>query len=223
MGTKSLQNKAWILLLGILILPMPLVFAEPIEEKFTRFDGKEIQNNLNAQHILKQIELSKKILKELQEGKTVISEHEKVIDEQRKIAEQYLQEKLGKMTKKYEEYASRKAFSNFLIGVNLIHHDIYWGQFNYVEKKIHDTHAIVEKFVDDGGSRHDAHLLYIKLVSMPKEELVKVVNDLNVKYGFADATTQKYFDKYGKLPRYENDDSSCYGCNENKLRVDIFE
>jgi len=203
---------------------MPLVFAEPIEEKFTRFDGKEIQNNSNAQNILKQIELSKQILKDLQEGKTDISEHEQFIKEQRKIAEQYLQEKLGKMNKEYKDYTPKKAFSNFLTGINSTYHDVYWGQFNYAEKKIHDAHDIVEKFVNDGGNRHDAHLLYIKSLSMPKVELVKVVNDLNVKYGFADATTQSYFDKYGKLPRYENDDNApCYGCNESKLTVDVFE
>jgi len=152
-----------------------------------------------------------------------MSEHEKFIEEQREIAEQYLQEKLVKMNKKYEEYTSRKAFSNFLTGVNSTHHDIYWGQFNYVEKKINNAHDIVEKFVQDGGSRHDSYLLYVKLISMPKEELIKVVNDLNVKYGFADVNTQKYFDKYGKLPRYENDNAPCYGCNENKLKVDVFE
>jgi len=182
---------------------MHLVFAEPIENKFTRFDGKEIQNNPVAQQILKQIELSKKILKELQEGKTTpMSVHEKFIEDQREIAQQYFQQKLGKMNNEYKDYTPKHAFSNFLTGVNSTYYDIYWDQFNYAEKKIHDAHDIVKKFVDNGGNRHDAHLLYIKLISMPKEELIKVVNDLNVKYNFADATTQNYFDKYGKLPRY---------------------
>jgi len=34
--------------------------------------------------------------------------------------------------------------------------------------------------------------------------MIKVNQDLNIKHGFADASVQKMFDKYGKLPRTEN-------------------
>ena len=48
---------------------------------------------------------------------------------------------------------------------------------------------------------------------MPRLEMISYIQELNVKYGFADEDIQSNFDPNGKLPRFEDDkDAPCYGC-----------
>ena len=58
--------------------------------------------------------------------------------------------------------------------------------------------------LQNGGSYQETRQAYFKYASMTKVEMIKVNQDLNIKHGFADASVQKMFDKYGKLPRTEN-------------------
>ena len=170
--------------------------------EFTTITGDEIKTSSVAQQMLERIELSKKILAELREGKNLEkTEKQKFIEEQRKISKQKLQDQLDRMNKDYEPFTPRNAFSSFLSGVNETHHGIYWDQFDYMNAKVKIAKAAKKAVIDQGGTYHEAFREYVKYASMTKIEMIKLNQELNIKYGFAVADVQKDFDKFGKLPR----------------------
>ena len=170
--------------------------------QFTSITGDEIKTNSVAQQILERIELSKKLLADLQAGKNLEqTEKQKFIEEQRKISQQKLQIQLDRMNKDYEPFTPRNAYAGFLTGVNATHHGIYWDQFNYMYEKTKIAKAAKQVVLDNGGTYIEAFQEYVKYASMTRGEMIKLNQELNIKYGFADTTIQKSFDKFGKLPR----------------------
>ena len=170
--------------------------------EFTTITGDEIETSSVAQQMLERIELSKKILVDLIEGKNLEkTEEQKFIDEQRKISQQELQVQLDRMNKDYEPFAPRNAFAGYLSGVNPTYHGIYWDQFNYVYEKVKIAKAAHQAVIDQGGTYQEALQEYVKYASMTRVEIIELNQELNIKYGFADADIQKDFDKFGKLPR----------------------
>ena len=170
--------------------------------EFTTITGDEINTNSVAQQMLERIELSKKILADLIEGKNLEqTEEQKFIEEQRKISKQKLQVQLDRMNKNYEPFTPRNAFASYLTGVNATHHGIYWDQFNYMYEKVKIAKAAHQAIIDQGGTYQEALQEYVKYASMTRVEMIKLNQELNVKYGFADAYIQKDFDNFGKLSR----------------------
>lgn len=181
---------------------------------FTVIQGDEIKKNLVAQQILQKIEESKRILAELQAGKPLLTEQQKFVEEQRRIVKERLESDLKRMDKDYEAYTPKAAFAKFVDNVNPAFRDLYWDQFNYMDEKIKIARIAKKLVLENGGTYDEAQAEYIKYASMTRVEMIKLVQDLNVKHGFADEQMQKIFDEYGKLPRYEDDveESVCYGC-----------
>jgi len=170
--------------------------------EFTTITGDEINTSSVAQQMLERIELSKKILADLIAGKNLEqTEEQKFIEEQRKISQQKLQVQLDRMDKKYEAFTPRNAFASYLSGVNATHHGIYWDQFNYMDEKVKIARAAHQAVIDQGGTYQEALQEYVKYASMTRVEMIKLNQELNIKYGFADADIQKDFDTFGKLPR----------------------
>ena len=55
---------------------------------------------------------------------------------------------------------------------------------------------------------------------MPRLEMISYIQELNVKYGFADENIQSNFDANGKLPRFEDDKNTpCYGCKNQVTTI----
>ena len=172
------------------------------EFEFTTITKDEIKTSSVAQQMLERIELSKKILADLREGKnSEQTEKQKFIEEQRKISQQKLQVQLDRMNKDYEPFTPRNAFSSYLSGVDNTYHGIYWDQFNYMYEKVKIAKAAKQAVIDQGGTYQEAFQEYVKYASMTRVEMIKLNQELNIKYGFADAGVQKDFDEFGKLPR----------------------
>ncbi len=173
-----------------------------LEFEFTTITKDEIKTSSVAQQMLERIELSKKILADLREGKnSEQTEKQKFIEEQRKISQQKLQVQLDRMNKDYEPFTPRNAFASYLTGVNPTYHGIYWGQFDYMNEKVKIAKAAKQAVIDQGGTYQEAFQEYVKYASMTRVEMIKLNQELNIKYGFADADIQKDCDKFGKLPR----------------------
>ena len=177
-----------------------LAFAQTSE--FTVLSGDQLNSPL-GQTMLERIEESKKILADLMAGKQAaeLTEQQKFVEQQRKIANQRLQEDLVKMEHKYRDYTPRAAYSKFLGGVNATHHGIFWDQFNYMDNKVQLARKAMNEVLENGGTYQEARQAYFKVAAMKRVELIEVNQELNIKHGFADPEVQKAFDKYGKLPR----------------------
>jgi len=174
--------------------------------EFTTITGDEINTSSVAQQMLERIELSKKILADLIEGKNLEkTEEQKFIDEQRKISKQKLQDQIDRMNKDYEPFTPRNAFAGFLTGVNETYYGIYWDQFDYMNEKVKIARVAKQAVIDQGGTYQEAFQEFVKYASMTKVEMIKLIQELNIKYGFADVDIQKDFDKFGKLPRTDDE------------------
>lgn len=208
---------AFALLLVVFTFSPTRAFSQNVESKtnseFTVVTGEEIKKNPAAMKILERIEQSKKILAEMQNEKKEKSEHEKFIEEQRRIAKVTLDKELESFNKKYEDYTPRNAFARFVAGINATHSAFFWDQFDYMNEKIKLATQAKQTVLQSGGSYLEARAEYIKYATMTRAEMIELVTDLNVKHQFTDSSLQSYFDANGKLPRYENDDLKvCYGC-----------
>lgn len=196
-----------------------------IDSEFTKIEGNEIQTNPQAQTILDKIEESKRILAEMMEIRPVVTEQQKLVDEQRRISQDLLDSELDRINKKYEDFTPRNAFASFIAKFNSTHHGIYWDQFEYMQEKVNLARATKQQVLNDGGSFLDAQREYIKYASMPRVDMIQKIIELNLKYNFAHKETQEDFDENGKLPRYDNDGVSiCYGCSVyEKIRNDLID
>jgi hypothetical protein len=199
-GQKKLMIFFSLFVLSIFFSNNPV--SAQTEYQFTSINGDEIKTSSVAKQILERIELSKKLLADLQAGKNLKqTEKQKFIEEQRKISQQKLQIQLDRMNKDYEPFTPRNAYAGFLTGVNATHHGIYWDQFNYMYEKTKLAKAAKQTVLDNGGTYIEAFQEYVKYASMTRGEMIKLNQELNIKHGFADTEIQKDFDKFGKLPR----------------------
>ncbi|MBI2005943.1 MAG: hypothetical protein HYS75_01475 [Nitrosopumilales archaeon] len=189
-------------------------FGQEQVSEFTVIEGEEIKSNPVAQQILQKIEESKRIMAEMLAGKPVLTEQQKLVEEQRRIVKERLEADLKRMDKDYESYTPRNSFAKFVSSVDPNFHDLYWDQFNYMDEKIKIARIAKQLALADSATYEEAQAEYIKYASLTRVEMVKLVQDLNVKHGFADQRMQNIFDEYGKLVRYENDkdEAVCYGC-----------
>ena len=188
-----------------------------------------LKNNPLAIKIITEMERQKRMFGQqttqpiqIKTQQIVINEQQKNIEENRKIAQANLERDLKSMEKEYEAYTPRNAFATFVSSINSTYHGIFWDQFDYLDAKVKLATAAKQSVLQEGGSFIDAQREYFKYASMSRIEMINVIEDLNIRYGFANKQTQAYFDANGKLPRFENDnDAPCYGCEnaENKVPV----
>lgn len=202
----------------------------PTDEKksfnSTTVVGDEIKNNPTAQKILKNIEIAKQRMEQMQQKQKQLTEQQKLVEEQRKIAKEKLEKDLARMNKDYEDFIPKNAYFRFLSNnVNATHYDIFWDQFNYMNERITIASHAKKAILDNGGTYAEARLEFNKYASMSRVDMVKFVQEINIKYGFTDEELQSYFDKNGKLPRYDDDEiAPCYGCAKyEKIKDEILE
>ena len=189
--------------------------------KSTTVVGDEIKNNPTAQKILKNIEIAKQRMEQMQQKQKLLTEQQKLVEDQRKIAKESLEKDLARMNKHYESFIPKNSYARFLSNnVNSTYHGIFWDQFNYMDEKIKIANQAKKMVLDNGGTIAAARAEFNKYASMSRVDMIKYVQEINIKYGFTDEELQSYFDENGKLPRYENDDGpSCYACKKYEMMM----
>jgi len=160
----------------MIIVQISPAIAQTQEYEFNIIEGEEINTNPTAMNILEKIELSKKILAELQNTKTVqLTEHQKFIEEQRKIAKAQLQVKLDRMNKKYEDHTPRNAFASFVS-----------DKPDYMQAKVSFAQKQRDLILQNGGSYKQAQQVFIQFATFPKSEVESVFNELVDKHNLYD-------------------------------------
>ncbi len=212
-----------VIVAGLLILPTvnsgQTAFADSNEEP-TFLVSEKLKKNPLAMKIIAEMEAQKLRYKQLSEEKLPeipLTKKQIEIEENRKLSEEMLQEDLKSMEKKYIDFTPKNAFEKFISKLNSTYHGIFWDQFDYLNAKVQLALAAKNQVLENGGSFYEAQQEYFKYASMPRLEMISYIQELNIKYGFADSNIQSNFDPNGKLPRYEEDkDAPCYGC-ENQV------
>lgn len=192
------------------------------QTNFNQVQGQDIKNNPISQDMLNKIENAKKeftLQKELEKQR---KEHQKMIDEQRRLANESLNEELKRMDRAYKDFTPRNAFEKYVSGLNSTHQGIFWDQFDYLQTKVSLAQNARDSVLEEGGSYVDAMKKYVQYAKMTKTEMINIIQTLNVKHNFAKENTQSHFDEKGKLPRYENDfDAPCYECSDKVSKVKL--
>lgn len=208
-----------LMIAGLLIVPATngeqLAFAESDSGSTLKVSDKLKKNPL-AMQIIAEMEAQKLRYKQLSEEsvpKILPTREQILIEENRKISEERLQNDLESMQKDYLDFTPKNAFAKFVEKLNSSHHGIFWDQFDYLNAKVQLAIAAKKDVLENGGTFYEAQREYFKYASMPRLEMISYIQELNVKYGFADEEIQSNFDPNGKLPRFEEDeDAPCYGC-----------
>jgi len=211
-------------LLSVHGLNSQLVFAET-DSKPTVLVSDKLKNDPIAMKIIAEMEAQKLRYKQIQEGKTPqiqLTKEQIEVEKNRKLANDLLQEDLKSMEKKYIDFTPKNAFEKFVAKLNETYHGIFRDQFDYLNAKVQLAIAAKKLVLENGGSYYDAQREYYKYAAMPRLEMISYIQELNVKYGFADENIQGNFDPNGKLPRFEDDnDAPCYGCENFKSRNNV--
>lgn len=189
-------------LLGFFVILTSSSQSFAVEEDEIKATDK-IKNNPALMDILKKIELSKKILADMQEKKKIQDQKALHIQEARKVAQQDLAAELDRMNKDNEPFTPANAFARFVSKKPANIQDIYWSMFNYQQEKIKAAKESRDRILASGGTWNEAWDSYQKISATNRIKIIELNKDFNIKLGNADANIQNTFDVNGKLPRYD--------------------
>jgi hypothetical protein len=161
-----------------------------------------IKKDPGMMKILYNIELFKQQYAALQQKQDLIAQQKKVIDEQRKLANSYLQADLASSNNNNNMNNPKNAYAAFVSKVDNSAQGVFWDEFAYMQGKVVNGKLAMSKTLQNGGTKVDALNAYYNVASTQKIQLVSVNKDLNIKYGLADGNLQNQFDKYGNLKKY---------------------
>ena len=164
--------------------------------------GDNIKNNPIALKILQHIDEKKRELEIKEQKQKEITQRRAYVEEQRRIATESLLKDLESWDQQLGPFSPRNAFELFVSQVNATVQNIYWDQFNFTEQKDFEGKTAKMEILKNGGTMAEARKAFHEKASSTRSEVIKVNNDLNVKYGFADKKIQDQFNKAGKLPRF---------------------
>lgn len=181
---------------------IPSSHPEPdlsVIDQFQLFTEEGLTKNPLSEIILQHME-KMKIQEEEAEKKRLEIEHRKnLIDEQRKISENILQDDLLIFENESKFNTPRLAFDRFVQSVDETIQVIFWGQFNLTEKQHNEAFTAKQIALANGETSVNATKIFQKKAAITKKEVVAYNSELNIKYGLANASTQNYFDQDGKL------------------------
>jgi Carboxypeptidase regulatory-like domain len=163
-----------------------------------------LTKNPLSQIILQHMEEVKKQQEEAEKKQLEIEKQKNFIDEQRQISQNILKEDLSSYEKEFEFYAPRVAFDRFVQGVDETVQGIFWGQFDLTEKQHNEAFAAKQTALENGETSVNAMKVFQRKAAISRNDIVNYNSELNIKYGLADESSQKYFDGDGKL-RWGND------------------
>lgn len=164
--------------------------------------GDKIKQDPISSKILKSIETAQKKQAAQEEKMKKIEADKKFLEEQRSLANQDLQNDLQGWIQQFDPFIPRNAYASFVSEVNQTVQSIFWGQFNFTEQKINDGHVAQLQVLQNGGSNGDARKAFIQKATSTRNEIIKVNDDLNVKYGNANKDIQSKLGNVGKLSGY---------------------
>ncbi|HET8720164.1 MAG TPA: hypothetical protein VFM64_04125 [Candidatus Nitrosotenuis sp.] len=163
----------------------------------------EIMNNPALMNMLEKIELSKKILAEMQEKQRVQEQRQQEIQQARKASQETLTADLETMKKDYEQSTPVNAFARFVSDKPTSVQDIFWSMFNYQQEKIKAAKDARDRILASGGSWSKASETYNSISATKRTDLIALNKDYNIKYSDSNTDVQNTFDINGKLPRYD--------------------
>jgi len=163
--------------------------------------GQDLKNNPMVAKILSEIEYSKKQVALLQKNQHDAVLNDKLIAEQRVITKNLQEQALQIMELDANKTSSKTAFTKF---VSTVHDNntklVFLDEFDFTTKRVAVGHTAMKKILDNGGTYEEAIQEFSKYAGIKRVEMIEMNQNLNIKYGLADAKTQAGFNSHGTLP-----------------------
>ena len=128
-----------------------------------------------------------------------LAEKNKLLDQQRIVAKQSLENDLNKMEKDTEFFSPQNAFARFVASIDQTVQGIFWGQFALTEKKSNEAHAAKMAALEDGKTSVEAMKIFQRKAAISRNEIIQHNKNLNIEYGFTNKTQQNLFNDDGKI------------------------
>jgi hypothetical protein len=160
-----------------------------------------IKNDPTAIKVLENIEWFKQRWVLQQQVQQLQDQQNQFIDQQRALANAYLQSDLARMSNTKDQTSPQNAFVNFVSTINSPAQNVFLDEFSYMQEKVQQARDVKNQVLQNGGSIDQALQAFNNAAAIRKTELVSVNNQLNIKYSFADQKVQSLFDKWGNIPR----------------------
>ena len=163
-----------------------------------------IKNDPGMMKILYNIELFKQQYAAQQQKQAYQAQQQQLIDQQRKLANEYLQADLASANNVNDMSSPANAYSSFVSTVDSSAQGVFQDEFAYMQAKVAQGKLAMTKVLQQGGSRSDALNAYYGGAATQKTELVDVNKGINIKYHLADTNVQDLFNKNGNLKKYSS-------------------
>lgn len=160
-----------------------------------------IKNDPAAMKILQNIELFKQQWALQQQVQQLQDQQNQFIEQQRALANAYLQSDLARMDNAKDQTTPQNAFASFVSTVNSPAQSVFEDEFTYMQQKVQQAENLKNKVLQNGGTADQALQAFNSAAVFHKTELVSVNNHLNVKYNLAQQKVQSLFDQWGSIPR----------------------
>ena len=160
-----------------------------------------ISSDPTKMKILDNIELFKQRYAAQLQQQSLQDQQSKLIDEKRKIANEYLQADLAQANLS-DKNSPANAYAGFVSKVDSSAQGVFMDEFAYMQQKVAQGKLAMSAVLQNGGTHDQAWNAYYNGAATQKTELVNVNKATNVKYHLADGTVQDLFDKYGNLKKY---------------------
>ena len=160
-----------------------------------------IMSDPTAVKILQNIELFKQQWAAQQQVQQLQDQQDQFIEQQRTLANAYLQADLARMSNAKDSTTPLNAFTSFVSTVNPTALGVFEDEFTYMQQKVQQARDLNNQVLQNGGTADEAVQAFNSAAAFHKTELVSVNSHLNVKYNQADQKVQSLFNQWGSIPR----------------------
>ncbi len=185
----------------VVVTNFGLVWAETTSDANTILATDDIKKNPTAMKILENIQVFKQRYTAMQQRQQLLDQQNQFIEQQRKIANEYLKNDLGSMNNGNDLTFPRNAYAVFVTHVGDSAQNLFWEQFYFMQGKVQDGKAAMNRVLKNGGTMQEALQAYYNEAAIRNDQLVSINKNLNIKYHLADEKVQSLFNKDGKLNR----------------------
>lgn len=119
------------------------------------------------------------------------------IEQIRLDVQEILEEDLAKFEREWNAYSPYNSFAKFMSDKPDFVKGIFWDSFYYMESKVLAGRTAYSSAMQSGASPEEARQAYFDAAAIPRNELISVTEQLNIKHGLATIEEQSLF-KHGK-------------------------
>ncbi len=155
-------------------------------------------NDPIAQDILKKIEQTKKMIKELKQEEYEKNQAQENLQKMRDVSIERLNQNLDEWKRLWEKHSSRSSYETFVNKKPSYVQGVFWDQFEFKEQKVNAGRIAMNKVLINGGTMQDAKDAYNKAATTLRIELIEMNAQFNIKHNLADSVEQEIFNSAGQ-------------------------